>query len=88
MAKQEEIREGIEETLHASVSVLHDFSFHFIRRESREELADRILKYLHSQGVVIKVDRAVPDDRFHRDLRMAGYVAVEPLIKETEKPVV
>lgn len=67
--------------------------------------SEKILSYLHSQGVVIKVDRELPEikpfirnewtahdtqDECYQNgqaymlmrLKEAGYVAVEPLIKE------
>jgi len=83
MIKQEEVREGIEE-------ILKD---HFFPYTSATE---EIIEYLHSQGVVIKVDRELPKRTWYKDWGgesgedsyklaledMAGYVAVEPLIKE------
>ena len=78
MTKQEEIREGLYMAMLAMAPT--------------EELygkVDRILSYLHSQGVVIKVDRELPDRtlmgvsyRKMRRILNAGYVAVKPLIGE------
>jgi len=80
MTKQEEIREGLGNVIaqwHPLVT---------------GDLLDAILSYLHSQGVVIKVDRELPkecqDCALYRSysgggikLLKAGYVVVEPLIK-------
>jgi len=54
--------------------------------------ADEILSCLHSQGVVLKVERELPFDDIHKTcmaevnalniLKAAGYVATESLIKE------
>ena len=61
------------------------------------ETADIVLVYLHSQGVVIKVDRELPvvklRNRFMQDvvnetlkkLSQDGYVAVEPLIEKKDE---
>ena len=57
-------------------------------------IADLILFYLHSQGLVLKVDRELPEIKrnlkglspeeittlIQIDMEVAGYVAVEPLI--------
>lgn len=65
----------------------------------RESTITGILSYLHSQGVVIKVEGELPTDKnfygvakdnmlagcyYHGqiDMKEAGYVAVEPIIKE------
>ncbi len=45
--------------------------------------SDKIITYLHSQGVVIKVDREMPrcmNFERYTALTKAGYVAAEPLI--------
>ncbi len=92
MTKQEEIREGIESLFKGSMSaIIHDFQFHELTSDWRKEFTNRVLKYLHSQGVVIKVDKELPFlwdgytmDGYIRELIEAGYVAVEPLIKESK----
>ena len=96
MATREEIAEGIEEILRQPIRI--DFvnrqKFTDIKR-GRSERTVQILRYLHSQGVVIKVDKELPK-RFlcagrtsresyklgTEDMLVAGYVAVEPIIKE------
>ena len=85
MTKQEEIREGMENVIRG---------YEGAERWSGV-ITDGLLGYLHSQGVVIKVDRELPDmpcyshtrektaySRSQEDMLNAGYVAVEPLIKE------
>ena len=79
---RQEIREGI-----ASI-VMGDNPLGLV-------VSDRVLNYLHSQGVVIKVDRELPNDAIYRPPKQeeaycegrdtviqAGYTAWEPLIKE------
>lgn len=48
------------------------------------DIVNEILAQLHSQEVVIKVDREVPDKLSGciENAKKAGYEAVEPLIKE------
>ncbi len=102
--KQEEIREGIKH-------ILEDKDAHFV---SNWVVIDNIFNYLHSQGVVIGVDRELPDNPtevtpylgltvaeareknlenncfvkvIQAHMLKAGYVAVEPLVKE-EHPIV
>lgn len=53
MPKQEEIREGI---AHQQVTMPLNMPKQFVGTD----LADRIIEYLHSQGVVIKVERELP----------------------------
>ncbi|KKK95941.1 hypothetical protein LCGC14_2667800 [marine sediment metagenome] len=77
MTKQEELLEGIKRRV--------DFY-------TKEVLADEIFKYLHSQGVVIKVKRSHDSDCSVHNMPAypngpcdcvelpAGCVAVEPLI--------
>ena len=86
MTKQEEIREGVYKQIRSDV----------VGHSRTSYLAEGIINYLHSQGVVIKVDRELPDNEvWHKverefeaycagrnDMLKAGYVAVEPLIKE------
>ena len=108
MTKQEEIREGV--ALSLSLGMLKkddaidedgelwtDDGYYFFTDSARERFANRVLQYLHSQGVVIKVDRECPSISsavrcatklgvFHitqLDMLEAGYVVVEPLIAET-----
>lgn len=100
MTKQEEIREGIGKIVSDTVKL------HSIRAGNQavfvytgdKPLQDLILEYLHSQGVVIKVDKEFPEsltvygygeEKYLRmvspqELKEAGYVAVEPLIKEVK----
>ena len=107
MTKQEEIREGVagidfcwnlcgerayECNMQATCPALLGRG-----KERSLRKVDHILAYLHSQGVVIKVDRdsaycRIPIDKVPlsgngahvevSELAKAGYVAVEPLIKE------
>lgn len=108
MTKQEEIREGVAVKL-----CNHDgFDWEWLKEQPHYKgskdcefyfrCADDILTYEDSQGVVIKVDRKLPENpHFNREdisdsglgemngfdqailmCKKAGYVAVEPLIKE------
>ena len=83
MTKQQEIQEGLEELMRSAVG------------SSWAGLeTDNILNYLHSKGVVIKVDRELPLSpmpptpgdaliyRTQKDMLKAGYVAVEELIEK------
>jgi hypothetical protein len=84
MNKQEEVREGVEGIL----GVLYNFHL------DGDAYASQILDYLHSQGVVVKVDGELYPNRYmtrdtryayedaQRDMLEVGYVAVEPLIEE------
>ncbi len=62
-------------------------------KEQDRVWADELIKYLHSQGVVRKVERELPSrfliitrspqnayEQAQRDMLKSGYVAVEPLI--------
>ena len=69
MTKQEEIKSGISE-----IAEEYWYSSLMVTR--------KVLEYLHSQGVVIKVDKEMPHGTIHCDMLKAGYVPVEPLIKE------
>ena len=72
MTRQEEIREGIG-------SVTSDYCSQIMgRRWVTPELTSTILSYLHSQGVVIKVDDAESPFGF----RLEPLTAVEPLVEE------
>ncbi len=85
MTKQEEIREGILNWLLCSTN---------LSQCKASSGADSILRKLHSQGVVIKVDRELPkvcnklnpiaraDEQ--QDMLKAGYIAVEPLVEVCE----
>jgi len=85
MTKQEEIREGIG----------HYIILYRMGEYKEDQTINKILSYLHSQGVVIRVDReltkevmygqeAYAQEDIERFLREAGYVAVEPLIEVKE----
>lgn len=97
MTKQKEIREGIHKTISDSVLnqvTLDGLNYSLVHFERME---NALLSYLHSQGVVIKVNGIFDDDSgettcvgicnitCHNSERYlmlkAGYVAVEPLIK-------
>lgn len=85
MIKQEEIIEGIRDIVLKAMGAHSVMAAHF---------PDTIIHYLHFQGVVIKVERELPNwcrtvGMFRKpipitkdDILNAGYVAVEPLIKE------
>jgi len=71
MTKQEKIQKGIYRIIRHWGSTVRSADWQPLYRGTTVE--QDIVLYLHSQGVVIKVDRAKsPDD----------FVAVEPLIKE------
>lgn len=88
MTKQQEIREGIARAIGGIIfdtgRVMDYCDCHLY--------ADMLLSYLHSQGVVLKVERELPvmptlptfgDHLIRRtqlDMLKAGYVAVEPLV--------
>ena len=95
MAKQEEIREGIKDSLLFDMKLISPM----VSKElefNANELAKEILTYLHSKGVVIKVDKELPrfkvKNRHPEELKIgwhvqramldAGFTATEPLIKE------
>ena len=59
MTKQEEIREGVYKI------IFNNFG------QRPEMLKARLLEYLHSQGVVVKVDRELPQYWFDRGVN--GY---------------
>ena len=105
MTKQEEIREGVTILIEEETTFIEGEYSPLagpITSDTREldcepsYLASKILSYLHSQGVVIKVERELPikiagqenisycagyHDACHQRLK-AGYVAVEPLVKD------
>ena len=67
---------------------------HNLPQECAEEMECEILSYLSKSSVMLKVDRELPSFRLavnksyndymlgQEDMLKAGYVAVEPLIKE------
>ncbi len=91
MATREDIREGLAKALYE-----REFSKDYwdTRMSNGDKVqwfakADCGIQYLHSQGVVIKVDRKLPDHGVlqtgnyragQRSMIDAGYIAVEPLI--------
>ena len=97
MTKQQEIREGI-------VSIAKQWfsnnGFAYQTMPNDRSFEGDLLAYLHSQGVVIKAEKELPENNFicnlvtgekyqdagyrnaQRDMLKAGYVVVEPLIKE------
>ena len=90
MSKQEEIREWVAKWFQAHERpYTTDTIFKCTIWDSDYKLADQVLSYLHSQGVVIKVDRELPShldtDPMYKagwvDAIGNGYVAVEPIIK-------
>ena len=95
MTKREEIREGVAQLV-VEVGKPNRHSY---------AVADGMIRYLHSQGVVIKVERELPEyapfpernpkpiegaafllgmDIGREDMLGVGYVAIEPLIKESK----
>lgn len=98
MTKQKEIREGMEGVIKEWI-----ISNYPIGRETFFDLVKRIQEFEDSQGVVVKVDRELPENKWplgyyhtfahlelahdavleaQQDMLKAGYVAVEPLVKE------
>ncbi len=82
MTKQEEIREGIANYLKNKDSCHIDWDWEY-------GFADEILAYLHSQGVVIKVEGKLPFVDWNVDERRgflnaieAGFTAWKSLIEE------
>lgn len=86
MTKQEDIREGIRTIIDDPLVYIAD---------KPVEYTDKILSYLHSQGVVVKVNRELPPRAAItivegsqtiiipiKKLSELGYEAVEPLIEE------
>jgi len=69
MTKQEQIREGIENILIKYKKSLHKEGLIWKSKANvdfRKFAAEDIMQYLHSQGVVIKVEGELPDSKdFH-----------------------
>lgn len=101
MTKQEEIRR---ELYIRSLKYFKDFQdalYNGGESCPTQCLVDELLEYLHSKGVVIKVERELPPsmanevdwsgkvnwqagyDHAEARYRLAGYEAVEPLVKES-----
>jgi len=93
MTRQEELREGITKLV---ADTALDNQWHLVEqiKDYDYKRADQILSYLYSQGVVIKVDRELPEIPFlprirqlefgqiiQQDMLKAVFVAVEPLIE-------
>jgi len=89
---REEIREGMIARLD---QVLISCCIHDHRKQAEYIIDTKFIPYLHSQGVVIKTQGKLPPNiaevgsEFYEGFKMAikvmleaGYVAVEPLIKE------
>ena len=85
MTKQEEIREGIKKV----ISVY--FGLDALQEPFLNELPDSMIKYLHSQGLVIKVDGELPgtflseaghafEKVVQQEMIGAGYTLTEELI--------
>jgi len=96
MTKQEEIREGIRRLIDGCYNARNPDYPKLIAFQPMKFL-NEIMPYLHSQGVVIKVDGELPSSPFieesgdnngfivGRDFMLrAGYTAVIPLIKESK----
>ncbi len=107
MTKQEEIREGIREGIAKILSEdlvitigesVDEGEYVSALQMARLKEADVVLAYLHSQGVVIKVERELPERTWYNDWGgesgkagyklcqddMAGYEATIPLIEKQE----
>ena len=89
MTKQEEIREGVEK-------FVSEAYWYEGKKNVVESITNELLQYLHSQGVVLKVKRDLPECPYIKTryperkawgwsrnaLLDAGYVAVIPLIED------
>ena len=97
MTKQEEVKEGVQELIDKCYGSRNpDYPKLIIFRP--QKFLNELFPYLHSQGVVIKTERELPKvewtltgietpsqaQKISKAFRKAyaGYVAVEPLIKE------
>jgi len=94
---REEIREGIAKRINHNDSLEWCVASEQVRLSCLQK-SDGILSYLHSKGVVIKVDRELPQCPYNKlswgdyeqsiykqgqeDMVKVGYGAFEPLIKE------
>ena len=89
--KQDIIREGLFKVLFP-----HSNADHY----TGDPTVQKVLEYIHSRGVVLKVERELPKlyDDEHPDgfslpiwcteaYKRAGYVATEPLIEKKEIPL-
>ena len=99
MTKQEEIREEVPNFINKHIKRSQDCGRRGISLRGSglyldaEPFMEEVLTYLHSQGVVIKVDRKLPATHWEnedmirgwniaeKEMLNAGYVAVEPLIE-------
>ena len=101
MTKQEEVREGIArfiaEQLGEDWGMLPDIAtrkhYLIVDKEQYRRKADRLIIFLHDEGVAIKVDRELPDTfsstyeeaeskrATQQDMLKAGYSAWKPLIE-------
>ncbi len=87
MTKQEEVRDGLQKIVDG-----YDSTLPIDKPCPHCEVVIKILNYLHSKGVVIKVDRELPPapwavyrideiaGKTQQSMLKAGYVAVEELI--------
>ena len=101
MSKQQEIIEGMAECIYYSCydrQLILGLRWDVLSPETKRpyiNIAELQLKYLHSQGVVIKVDRKLPSRWFkwvgmfmrpveitEKEIRKSGWAAVAPLIEE------
>lgn len=103
MTKQEEMREELAKEFYNARASVGDMPWgqaqavRTIGADLAYAKATEILEYLHSQGVVIKVERELPKPEIYINcwaqsgyalcqyhIEEAGYEAVEPLIKEVK----
>ena len=93
MDKQEEIREGIKRVIGDYFPLEHincdaSCTTKYMEEENLEQSAQEIMGYLHSQGVVVRVDKVLYDigiEYYNENVAKmlkAGYVTVEPLVEE------
>lgn len=96
MSKQEDIEEGIYKHIKNTLTMCgqNPITVEALALDTTQDIWEE----LHSQGVVVKIDKELPDRVYitdlDRDIELeisghtqmdmirAGYVAVEPLIKE------
>ena len=77
MTKQEEIREGIQEIIARKLFV-GEVTQHMGTTLSLDNMAKEIVKYLHSQGVVVKAVGELPKNR-----QVAGQYVAHPHFEPT-----